>query len=593
MNIKITSGEYKSIKQFEWLNIPPLSVITGINGTGKTQLLELINYYYHRELYDKQVNKDRGNTFPQMTIENFNINKEDVVFLTSEFGLKNVGVVDLAEHRNLLKIIYDHGTGKSRQPRQQNKDFDEIISKVEFILQKKITQVTEDEFVKNIPFDFIITKYIKFNEKIAQLFYSYFIRTANEKLNGKEELEIRRLLGPPPWEVLEAVIERTNLPYRLTNPEGLDLMAPFELKLYDKTKKEIQIDFNDLSGGEKVIMSLVFWLYNSQEHNLLPKLILLDEPDAHLHPSMAIMFIEVVNDILVNKYGARVIMTTHSPTTAVLVQHGSLFEMKKENPRITLSTDISKTISLLTSNLITVNKTTKFVLVEDEDDVIFHSKTLEILKSEGFLNDNISIVFISASSKQNQQKASEKISGGKNVVSSWVKKLKDSGLQDILNGIIDRDINNIASDGIYIIDRYSIENYLLDPIIIYGALMEFEIAPKIKNLDLKFGEQWKIKNLNPDIIQDIADKIIEIIEKDNRSFSSELKKRQEVTFTNEIKIKYPKWLLDFKGHELMNIIRIKLPEKNVISFENLIRSMRKIQMVSNEYIKLYQTIWNN
>jgi AAA15 family ATPase/GTPase len=40
MKIDFTSGSYKSIKApFSWDNIPLFSVITGENGSGKTQLL--------------------------------------------------------------------------------------------------------------------------------------------------------------------------------------------------------------------------------------------------------------------------------------------------------------------------------------------------------------------------------------------------------------------------------------------------------------------------------------------------------------------------------------------------------------------------
>ena len=41
MDIKFT-GKYKSITAFEWLNIPKFAVITGPNGTGKSQLLKVI-----------------------------------------------------------------------------------------------------------------------------------------------------------------------------------------------------------------------------------------------------------------------------------------------------------------------------------------------------------------------------------------------------------------------------------------------------------------------------------------------------------------------------------------------------------------------
>ncbi len=41
MNIHI-EGRYKSISDLKWSDVPPFAVITGVNGTGKSQLLEII-----------------------------------------------------------------------------------------------------------------------------------------------------------------------------------------------------------------------------------------------------------------------------------------------------------------------------------------------------------------------------------------------------------------------------------------------------------------------------------------------------------------------------------------------------------------------
>lgn len=41
MDIRLVDGKYKSISALIWQNIPSLAVITGANGSGKTQLLEL------------------------------------------------------------------------------------------------------------------------------------------------------------------------------------------------------------------------------------------------------------------------------------------------------------------------------------------------------------------------------------------------------------------------------------------------------------------------------------------------------------------------------------------------------------------------
>ena len=45
MRLELNKGFYKSIMPFVWDNIPDFVVMTGQNGTGKTQLLELINHH--------------------------------------------------------------------------------------------------------------------------------------------------------------------------------------------------------------------------------------------------------------------------------------------------------------------------------------------------------------------------------------------------------------------------------------------------------------------------------------------------------------------------------------------------------------------
>jgi predicted ATPase len=42
MDFRLVEGRYKSFSTLDWRDIPPFSVITGANGSGKTQLLELI-----------------------------------------------------------------------------------------------------------------------------------------------------------------------------------------------------------------------------------------------------------------------------------------------------------------------------------------------------------------------------------------------------------------------------------------------------------------------------------------------------------------------------------------------------------------------
>ena len=82
ISLKVTS-RYKSLQEgFEWNNIPPFAVITGVNGVGKTQLLEVIKGRSERP--------DNRGIIPQ-------INRE----ITSAAGLENLIFSESTTQRGL------------------------------------------------------------------------------------------------------------------------------------------------------------------------------------------------------------------------------------------------------------------------------------------------------------------------------------------------------------------------------------------------------------------------------------------------------------------------------------------------------------
>ncbi|MDJ0844864.1 MAG: hypothetical protein QNJ08_11570 [Crocosphaera sp.] len=74
MDIKFT-GKYKSITAFEWLNIPKFAVITGPNGTGKSQPLKLIYNTIIQSLQQKET----------VDIKNESIQRHEISFITLQY----------------------------------------------------------------------------------------------------------------------------------------------------------------------------------------------------------------------------------------------------------------------------------------------------------------------------------------------------------------------------------------------------------------------------------------------------------------------------------------------------------------------------
>ena len=563
MEIKF-DGKYKSITSFNWIEIPAFVVITGPNGTGKSQLLDLI----HNTIINKE-----GPT-ARVAISGKSIRPDEVTFLKGEWQLQNTGSVNLSTIQQKMDSYYNNFIGGQYARNQHGQSkifyaFQEILR----VTGKQPNQVSRNEFDKYFP-EILIEQENQISQKIGEVFYSYRLSEIELLAKSKSAEEIKKEIGEKPWIVMREIIKESKLPFDVNDPSSNGIRDGFQLKLTHQILKE-EINFKDLSSGEKVLISLVFYLYNSQEKNVIPKLLLLDEPDAHLHPSMSQQFLNVIKNVLVDKFGVQVIMTTHSPSTVILAPTDSIFEMSSIEPRIRKSPSKNHSVSLLTAGLVYVGEGTKYFLVEDNDDVLFYSFVYSQLTIENKIDANIPLVFIPASTKDKP--------GGKDVVQNWVNKLKESGLVNIVQGLIDADSGNAVSEGVYKIDRYSIENYLADPILVYAALIDKEKNPAIEGLKLSVGEEYKLKSLPAETLQKVADTIISIVETElKKSFSdfdqeTELE-RVEVKFIGGTTLMYPQWLLNRRGKTIINEVYNTVFTSPIINFKTLFKALRKLNM---------------
>jgi len=575
MNIKF-KGKYKSITDFEWLDIPKFAVVTGPNGTGKSQLLNLI--------YNTVINHPKERE--RVQIENESIQRDEVTFLKGEWQLSNTSSTDLSTIQKNRNNYYNQFT--------QNNIRSDNIGQVRLFtvfqeIQKKIgkapKQITKEEFDSVLP-EIIIEQEPQLSQKIEEIFYNYRLSEIEAKADGKTEKEIITDIGEKPWVVLKDILKESKLPFSFNNPSKNGIRDSFKLEVLNEITQD-PVNFNDLSSGEKVLISLVFYLYNSQEKNIFPKLLLLDEPDAHLHPTMAQQFLNVIKNVLIDKFDVRVMMTTHSPSTVVLTPEDCLFEMSRTNPRISKSNSKNHTISLLTSGLIFVGEGTKYFLVEDKDDVSFYSYMYDYLTDENIVSGDIPLVFIQASTKNK--------SGGKDVVQNWVNKLQESGLEQIIQGVIDADSGNETSDGVYKIKRYSIENYLIDPIVTYAALIDKEKHNEFLNIGLKVGDEYKLKSMEKGQLQGIANTIFSKAEPLLSKYFADYDSSKEsnlvtVEFTNGIDLEYPEWIIKRRGKTLLNELYNELFTSPIINFGTLFKAMKKVNFIPIDFRVLFEEV---
>ena len=174
--------------------------------------------------------------------------------------------------------------------------------------------------------------------------------------------------NPPPWitlrDNLEQMKEAAGDPelfnFEFSDPRDDKItftnhqQYSFETKFTNKATGE-SYSVESLSSGEKILMSLCLASFNQKIGRLQPKLILLDELDSVLHPSMISALIAGLKTLFVEN-GTKVIMATHSVTTAALFEEDKIYRMARNNNKITIRpVTKSEAVSELSEGLATID----------------------------------------------------------------------------------------------------------------------------------------------------------------------------------------------------------------------------------------------
>ncbi|RNJ49073.1 AAA family ATPase [Methylocystis hirsuta] len=93
----------------------------------------------------------------------------------------------------------------------------------------------------------------------------------------------------------------------------------------DDLKLEARKLFKKLSSGHKIVLLTITRLVETVEEKTL---VLLDEPEAHLHPPLLAAFIRALSDLLINRNGVALI-ATHSPVVLQEVPQSCVWKIRR------------------------------------------------------------------------------------------------------------------------------------------------------------------------------------------------------------------------------------------------------------------------
>ena len=173
---------------------------------------------------------------------------------------------------------------------------------------------------------------------------------------------------PPPWDTLREIMAAMReasgddglFDFTFSDPSAYELSMDnyesftFSAQMTNRTTGA-QYELDSLSSGEKVLMALCLATFNQDLGRRVPMLLLLDELDAVLHPSMVAALVETLKTLFVPS-GTKVLMASHSAMTVAALDEGDIFEVVRTAGHVRVSrTTKTAAINELSEGLATVD----------------------------------------------------------------------------------------------------------------------------------------------------------------------------------------------------------------------------------------------
>lgn len=575
--MKITiKQKHKSINPPCDFELPDFSVLTGRNGSGKTHLLEAIS---NKDKSDVNINGAIKRNIRYIPFNGLNPNIQEtcdpnsitqqIKNIWNQYNSGRQSATRTPQHAN-LQGLFRHIVDKNAK---------RLVQKTINETHKEFDKLTEDDLSDNFDISFMGQNDF-FTAQFALIFKNYHRRQEENNVNeyyvskgqtptkpvlSKQEFEDK--FGTPPWDFVNKILLETNIPYEVNSPVGTRIESNFNFKLKDRNAG-FEISSADLSTGEKVLMSLALAIYNSGGDVGKPDLLLLDEPDAGLHPSMSQKMVDVLNKNIVIENKIPTIITTHSPTTVVASKGVSIYQLIRGN---NLPTKVStqEAVEILSCDIPFLKISTdkrRQVFVESKYDVQYYEQLLNIFSR--FVSFNAEPIFIPA-----------RTSNGSNCtdVIEVVKNLSENG-NDQIFGVIDWDLVNNSNGRIIVLGenkRYAIENYLLDPLLM-GLLFIRETKITISDFNgLSINNYGQVANLTIADAQIIIDKVMSDL---NLNAGNVF----QYSTNNNWNLNISEAFIKHQGHDLEALYKSKYPFLNVYQRED---SLKKdiINKVINDF----------
>ena len=378
--------------EFEMPEFKSFNVITGLNGSGKTHFLKAINNGNFKVIIDgKSINQNEIAFFDYLSF--ILSNEEAVKFDFENLKLQTKNHFDSSVQevvnsnlfstsgRNNLSQQWSSNRNKIT-PEALNK-FNEYFKRISLVRkiqgqnnqQQEIRYSYQDIFgqkedAHNITEMDIHNAIMSLKNKNNFLTdgFSVLFRSAQIALDKiihecdirptEAEKKYKETFGfEVPWRFVNDILDSYNTQdfeykYSFEKPKE-NLTQSLKARLGDNNSNIIE--YQNLSSGEKVLLTLSLFILQRSISEKFPKVLLLDEIDATLHPSLCKNLLETLKKNIITK-GTKLIFATHNPSTIAFCDEieDGIFVIENSEKIETQPKD--KAINILSSGVVSLNQ---------------------------------------------------------------------------------------------------------------------------------------------------------------------------------------------------------------------------------------------
>lgn len=603
------NSPYLSIGTFPTVDLPDFTVVTGANGAGKTHLLKAIDngsissdvapdFKNDVKFFDwlKLVPNDAGefqtsalyqdrdqiiqNAQNARNLHSAALNQwgsKYGVTIRNRWGLlretkdafANI-IADASQVEAAWGELQAIGLNVFNEMKKNLRGQEDKLTLLEELKQKiglGIAYPNNADFVDDT---FLRARLSMFQQSFAQLFLAYFeldkqniLRKAQVIMGVTPESpplsheEFLTKYKEPPWLFVNRILRDARLDFDIDYPTGLST-TKFIPQLR-KTTSGAELRFSDLSSGEKILMSFALCIYYSldRRHEVtIPKLLLLDEIDAPLHPSMSRQLVKTIQTALVQEQGVKVILATHAPATVAVCPEEAIYVMQHDKPGLH-KVGKRQAIAVLTSEIPTLAidfTGRRQVFVESKLDAKRYQELYQYLSPN--INSERSLSFISVGG---QTKGGD-VNGGCQQVKRVVDDLVKGGSESVF-GLIDWDTTSQPKGRVMVLAhgrRYAIENCLLDPLLV-AALAVYSNCPKLgSRVGFPDGKGYPdLKELSQDECQAMVEAVEALVLE--LPTDGDFGDRVTIEYLGGLHARVSTKYLRMEGHKLESAVKDALP----------------------------------